>query len=177
MILHYNAAKSQVKDNELVLMDLGAYSNWYVSDITRTYPVNGKFTQRQKDLYNIVLEAQNVVFSEMKAGVSELTINNAVKKYYAKELKKIKLIKIDSDVNKYFYHGIGHNIGLDLHDLKNMDLILQENNVFTVEPGLYIAEEGIGIRIEDNVLVTKSGIEILSNNIIKTVSDIENYMK
>lgn len=177
MILHYNAGKSQVKDQELVLMDLGAFSNWYVSDITRTYPVNGKFTPRQKELYNIVLEAQNVAFGEMKAGVSELTVNNAVKKHYAKELKNMKLIKTESEVSRYFYHNIGHPVGLDLHDLKKPDKILQEGSVFTVEPGLYVAEEGIGIRIEDNVVVTESGIEVLSGNIIKTVADIENYMK
>lgn len=176
MILHYNAGHTRTKDNDLVLLDLGAFSNWYVSDITRTYPVSGKFTQRQKDLYNIVLEAQNVAMSEMRAGVSELAVNNAVKRYYAKELKNMKLIKLDSEVERYFYHGIGHSIGLDLHDLKNPEKLLLENAVFTVEPGLYIAEEGTGIRIEDDVVVTRSGVELLSGDIIKTVADIENYM-
>jgi Xaa-Pro aminopeptidase len=177
MILHYNAAKRQTQENDLVLMDLGAFSNWYVSDITRTYPVSGKFTQRQKDIYNIVLEAQQVAMETMKSGVYEKDVNDTVINYYAKELKKIKLIKLDEDVKKYFYHGVGHNIGLDLHDLKNEKLILQEGNVFTVEPGLYIKEENLGIRIEDNVLVTKDGVVNLSKDIIKEIKDIENYMK
>ncbi|MGI6359053.1 MAG: aminopeptidase P family protein [Bacillota bacterium] len=176
MMLHYNSGQSQVQDGQLVLMDLGAFSNCYVSDITRTYPVNGKFTPRQRDLYNIVLEAQEVAADAMRAGVSELSVNQAVKRYLAKQLHGLGLIRVDSDVNNYFYHSIGHHIGLDLHDLKVPDKTLVENSVYTVEPGLYLAEEGIGIRIEDNVLVTKSGVEFLSAGIIKTVSDIENFM-
>lgn len=177
MMLHYNSGMTQVQDGQLVLMDLGACSNWYVSDITRTYPVNGKFTPRQKDFYNIVLEAQQIAAGAMRDGVSELSVNNTVKKYFAKELRNMNLIRLDSEVGRYFYHSIGHHIGLDLHDLKSPERMLVENNVYTVEPGLYIAEEGIGIRVEDNVVITKSGVRMLSGNIIKSISDIENYMR
>ncbi len=157
-------------------MDLGAMNNWYVSDITRTYPVNGKFTNRQKEIYNIVLEAQNVAMEEIRIGSTEDKVNSAVKKFYAKSLKSINLIKDDADVNKYYFHGSGHSIGLDLHDLRMPRKEIVENSVYTVEPGLYIAEEGLGIRIEDNIVVTKNGLINLSENIIKTINDIENFM-
>ncbi|MDD4781690.1 MAG: Xaa-Pro aminopeptidase [Tissierellia bacterium] len=175
-ILHYNEANYQTKNGDMVLMDLGAMNNWYVSDITRTYPINGKFTNRQKELYNIVLEAQMVAMDEVKIGSTEDIVNEAVKKFYSKALKSIKLIKDDSEVNKYYFHGSGHSIGLDLHDLRMPRKEIVENSVYTVEPGLYIAEEGLGIRIEENVVVTKNGLINLSENIIKTVNDIENYM-
>jgi Xaa-Pro aminopeptidase len=176
VILHYVDLQRKMADDDLILLDLGALSNYYASDITRTYPVNGKFTQRQKDIYNIVLGAQDVTFDAMHVGASEKDVNNRVKAYFAKELKTLKFIKDDSEVDKYYYHSIGHPLGLDVHDYIRRDKTMQENNVYTVEPGLYIKEEGIGIRIEDNVWVTKNGIINLSKDIIKTVSDIENFM-
>lgn len=177
VILHYIDLKQKIQDNSLILLDLGALSNNYASDITRTYPVNGKFTQRQKDIYNIVLEAQEVAMDKMHVGAAESDVNDAVKKYFAKSLKSINLISDDKDVDKYYYHGIGHPVGLDVHDLRRRDKTIQENNVYTVEPGLYIKEEGIGIRIEDNVWVIKNKLINLSSDIIKTVNDIENFMK
>jgi Xaa-Pro aminopeptidase len=177
VILHYIELKQKIEDGNLILLDLGALSNNYASDITRTYPANGKFTQRQKDIYNIVLEAQDVAMDAMHVGASEVEVNDKVKAHFAKGLKSLNIIKDDADVEKYYYHSIGHPLGLDVHDLRRRDKIMQENNVYTVEPGLYIKEEGIGIRIEDDVWVTKGGIINLSKNIIKTVSDIENFMK
>ncbi len=176
VILHYVDLQRQMHAGDMILLDLGALKNNYASDITRTYPVNGKFTQRQKDIYNIVLEAQDVTIDAMHVGASETDVNNKVKAYFAKKLKTLNLIKDDSEVDKYYYHGIGHPLGLDVHDLRRRDKTMQENNVYTVEPGLYIKEEGIGIRIEDDVWVTKNGIINLSKDIIKTVNDIENYM-
>ncbi len=177
VILHYIDLQNKINDGDMVLCDLGALSNMFASDITRTYPVNGKFSARQKDIYNIVLGAQDVTMDMMKPGVLEKDVNDAVIKYFAKELKVIKLIKDDSEVSKYYYHGIGHPLGLDVHDLRCRDKKIAENNVYTVEPGLYIAEEGIGIRIEDDILVTRDGNINLSKDIIKTVNDIENFMK
>ncbi len=177
VILHYTDLQNKINDGDMVLCDLGALSNMYASDITRTYPVNGKFTQRQKDIYNIVLGAQDVVMDTIKPGILEKDVNDAVKKYFAKELKAIKLINDDKDVAKYYYHGVSHPLGLDVHDLGCRDRKVAENNIYTVEPGLYIAEEGIGIRIEDDVLVTKDGNINLSKDIIKTINDIENFMK
>ncbi|MDW5299518.1 MAG: Xaa-Pro aminopeptidase [Sedimentibacter sp.] len=177
VILHYIELQQKIADGTMILLDLGALANNYASDISRTYPANGKFTQRQKDIYNLVLEAQNVAMGEMYVGASEVAVNDAVKAHFAKGLKSLKIIKDDSEVEKYYYHSIGHPLGLDVHDLRRRDKIMQENNVYTVEPGLYIKEEGIGIRIEDDVWVTKNGIVNLSKDIIKTVNDIENFMK
>lgn len=177
VILHYIDLLNKIEDGNLILLDLGALSNNYASDITRTYPANGKFTSRQKDIYNIVLEAQDVAFEKMHVGAFEAEVNDAVKAHFARGLKTLKLIKDDSDVEKYYYHGIGHPLGLDVHDLRRRDKIMQANNVYTVEPGLYIKEEGIGIRIEDDIWVTKDGNINLSKDIIKTVNDIENFMK
>lgn len=177
VILHYIELKQKIQDGNMILLDLGALSNNYASDITRTYPANGKFTQRQKDIYNIVLEAQDVTIDAMHVGASEIEVNDKVKAHFAKGLKSLNIIKDDADVDKYYYHGVGHPLGLDVHDLRRRDRTMQENNVYTVEPGLYIKEEGIGIRIEDDVWVTKGGIINLSKDIIKTVSDIENFMK
>lgn len=177
VILHYVDLKQKIEDGSLILLDLGALSNNYASDITRTYPANGRFTQRQKDIYSVVLEAQDVTMSAMHVGASETAVNDAVKAHFAKGLKTLNIIKDDADVDKYYYHGIGHPLGLDVHDLRRRDKTMQENNVYTVEPGLYIKEEGIGIRIEDDVWVTKNGIINLSKDIIKTVNDIENFMR
>ena len=177
VILHYIDLQDKIEDGDLILLDLGALSNNYASDITRTYPANGKFTQRQKEIYNIVLEAQEVTMDAMRAGALEIDVNNAVKAFYAKSLKAINLIRDESEVERYYYHGVGHPLGLDVHDVARRDRIMQVNNVYTVEPGLYIKEEGIGIRIEDDVWVTKNGIINLSKDIIKTIDDIENFMK
>jgi Xaa-Pro aminopeptidase len=177
VILHYIELNQKIQDGNMILLDLGALSNNYASDITRTYPVNGKFTERQKDIYNLVLEAQEVAIDAMNVGASEITVNDAVKKHFTKGLKAINVIKDDADVDKYYYHSIGHPLGLDVHDLRRRDKTMQENNVYTVEPGLYIKEEGIGIRIEDDVWVTKNGIVNLSKDIIKSINDIENFMK
>ncbi len=177
VILHYIDLNKKIEDGNLILLDLGALSNNYASDITRTYPANGKFTQRQKDIYNLVLGAQDVAMDTMHVDASETLVNDAVKKHFAKGLKALNIIKDESDVDKYYYHSIGHPLGLDVHDLRRRDKTMQENNVYTVEPGLYIKEEGIGIRIEDDVWVTKDKIVNLSKDIIKTTNDIENFMK
>lgn len=177
VILHYVELKQKIEDGSMILLDLGALSNNYASDISRTYPANGKFTQRQKDIYNVVLEAQEVTMDAMHVGASEVAVNDAVKAHFAKGLKALNIIKDNADVDKYYYHSIGHPLGLDVHDLRRRDKTMQENNVYTVEPGLYIKEEGIGIRIEDDVWVTKNGVINLSQDIIRTVNDIENFMK
>ncbi|MCL2007586.1 MAG: Xaa-Pro aminopeptidase [Treponema sp.] len=177
LILHYNAYTYQLQSGDLLLMDLGSWSAWYCSDITRTYPVNGKYTPRQKELYNIVLEGLELVLSEIKAGYTEKMMNEIYHKFLGKALKSIKLIQDEAEAVKYIWHGIGHPIGLDLHDFAVMpERTFLENAVYTVEPALYIPEEGIGIRIEDNVIITKTGVVNLSEGIIKKAEDIENFM-
>ena len=117
VILHYIELNQKIQDGNMILLDLGALSNNYASDITRSYPANGKFTERQKDIYNLVLEAQEVSIDAMHVGASEIAVNDAVKKHFAKGLKAINVIKDDADVDKYYYHSIGHPLGLDVHGL------------------------------------------------------------
>ena len=175
-VLHYHTNNTMINDNELVLFDLGAEYNLYKSDITRTIPANGKFTERQKLIYNIVLNGQKLVFSHIKPGITTKELNQILIDYYKVELKKIGLIEKDEDVFKYYFHGVSHHLGLDTHDVALREKPLTAGCIITVEPGLYILEEGIGIRIEDDALVTEDGVINLSSEIIKEVSDIENYM-
>lgn len=176
-VLHYHQNNTEAKDGDLILFDLGAEYNYYKSDITRTFPINGKFDERQKLVYNIVLKGQELVFNYIKPGVTTRELNNILIQYYAKELKKIGIIENDQDVSKYYFHGVSHHLGLDTHDACIYNIKLVPGCIITVEPGLYIPEWNIGIRIEDDVLVTKFGCENLSPQIIKTVDEIENYMK
>ena len=173
--LHYVANEEVAKNGDLILFDLGASYNMYCSDISRTFPVNGKFTPRQKELYNIVLRGQEYVMQNAKPGITTKELNQILIKFYAIELKKIGLIKEDNEVLKYYYHGVSHHMGLDCHDLCEYTPLVP-NAVITCEPGLYIAEEGIGIRIEDDLLITEDGCINLSEEIIKTVEDIERFI-
>lgn len=176
VILHYVENNKAVEANDLVLIDLGAQYKEYAADITRTYPVSGKFTERQKQLYNIVLKAEETVIKSMKPGMAFTELNDICKGVLTEELLAIGLIEKPEELGKYYYHGVSHHLGLDVHDIGSRDIKLTPGMVFTVEPGLYIAEEGIGIRIEDDVLITESGYEVLSKDIIKSVEDIEAFM-
>lgn len=176
-VLHYSDNNCKTRDNDLILFDVGAQWGYYNGDITRTFPVNGKFTPRQKEIYNIVLEGQRKVIEAIKPGLEFKRLNEILKEHYAVELKKIGLISSDEDVSKYYYHGVSHMLGLETHDVgRHNEGLLEEGMVFTVEPGLYIAEEEIGIRIEDNVVVTSDGCRVLSKDIIRTVDEIESFM-
>lgn len=177
VILHYEENNDDLKDNELVLMDLGAEFDNYCADITRTIPVNGKFTPRQKEIYNIVLKAMEETIAAVKPGLPFSELNKITTRVLTEECKRIGLIKEDSEIGKYYYHGVSHFLGLDTHDVGKRGVDLEPGMVFTVEPGLYIAEENIGIRIEDDILVTEDGYRNLSEDIIKTVEDIEEFMK
>ena len=177
-VLHYVTNDSELKDGDLILFDLGAQYKYYNGDISRTFPTNGKFTERQKEVYNAVLKLNNMVISEMKPGVSFLELNKKAREWIAEECISLGLITNKEDVSKYYYHSIGHSLGMDTHDieLENRDVIFEEGMIYTVEPGIYIEEEGIGIRIEDDILITKDGHEVLTKEMIKTVEEIEAFM-
>lgn len=175
--LHYSANNCLIEKDSLILFDLGAQYKLYNADITRTFPVDGKFTKRQKEIYEIVLRGQELVMSKIKPGLTLIDLNNILRDYYVEELMKIHLIKSKEELNKYYFHGVSHHLGLDTHDASIRNYPLREGAVITVEPGLYIEEEKIGIRIENDVLVTKDGCADLAKDIIKTVEDIENFMK
>jgi Xaa-Pro aminopeptidase len=191
-ILHYNTNRNKLKSGELVLIDSGAEFNYYNGDLTRTVPVNGKFTKEQREIYQIVLDAQYAVIKKIKPGV-KLT---ELKKYSVEQLKKgvqkLGLLKKGFNITKYSLHGVGHHIGLDTHDavankkVGNTDFdTLLVGSIITVEPGLYFPEDAkeipakyrrIGVRIEDDVLVTKQGCEVLSDSLPKEADDIEYLM-
>lgn len=181
-VLHYHANNAEIKDGDLVLTDFGASCNWYASDLSRTFPANGKFTPRQREIYEIVLGAMKKVFEICKPGTNFSDLNKAVRDYYSVELKRIGLIEDDKDIAKYYYHGVSHMLGLEVHDVgagstaTDGELVLVPGMVFTVEPGLYIEEEGIGVRIEDDILITKDGYKNLTEAFPKEIVDIEEYM-
>lgn len=176
-ILHYTSNNSVLNDNELVLFDLGCRTNLYASDITRTFPVNGKFTERQKEVYEEVLNVNKKCIEYIKPGITRKEFNEYATKLLTESCYRLGLIKEDKEVRNYYWHSIGHSLGLDTHDPSLIDEPFKEGLVYTVEPGLYIAEENIGIRIEDDVLVTKDGHENLSKDIIKEIYDIEKFME
>ena len=185
-ILHYIENNSQCKKGDLVLLDVGAeYAN-YSSDMTRTVPVNGKFNNRQKKVYNSVLHVKNQATKLLKPGILWAEHHKEVGKIMTSELLKLGLldkadIQAQTDKNpafkKYFTHGTSHHLGLDTHDYGDINLPVEENNVFTVEPGIYIPKEGFGIRLEDDVVVQKEGDPInLMKNIPIEIDEIEYLM-
>lgn len=177
-ILHYDKNDRKVNDGELILIDAGAQWGWYAGDISRTFPVNGKFTERQKLVYNIVLEGQRRVIEAIRPGVPFSSLNELLKEYYFDALQEIGLAETKEDVAKYYYHGVSHYLGAETHDIgRYIDRSLQPGMVLTVEPGLYIEEWEIGIRIEDDVLVTEEGCEVMTSAMIKTVEEIEAFME
>lgn len=176
-ILHYQENNQIMKDNTLVLCDLGASHEYYCADITRTFPVNGTFTDRQKQIYEIVLEANQRVMEAVKPGITLRDLNNVVITFYEKKLKEIGLLENGKTVSDYYWHGVSHQLGLETHDVCFSNDKLEVGNVFTIEPGLYLEEEAIGVRIEDNVLVTEDGCINLSKDIMKSVEEIENYIQ
>ena len=185
-ILHYVENNQVCKNGELILMDFGAEYGNYCADMTRTIPVNGKFTKRQKDVYNACLAVHNYAKSILKPGISILAYTAKVNLYMEQQLLNLGLIskadiKNQDPANpayrKYFYHGVTHHLGIDVHDIGTKHLPIKEGMLFTVEPGIYIEEEQMGIRIENNIWITKTGHVDLFKNIPITVEEIEHCMK
>lgn len=177
-VLHYVTNDSELKNGDLILFDLGAQYKYYNGDISRTFPISGKFTERQKEVYNAILSVNERVIKEMKPGVSFLELNKKAREWIAEECISLGLITNKEDVSKYYYHSIGHSLGMDTHDieLENRNVIFEAGMIYTVEPGIYIEEEGIGIRIEDDILITEEGNEVLTKEMIKTIEEIEEFM-
>jgi Xaa-Pro aminopeptidase len=184
-ILHYiENYKPNITNKELILMDLGAEYRGYTADITRTIPVSGKFSPEQKQIYELVLLAQEEAMKVCKAGVTGQELTAVTRKVINKGLKDLGIIKTEDEKHQYYPHGCCHHIGLDVHD-KNSRGPLPENSVITIEPGIYIPDNancdkkwwGIAVRIEDDYLVKKDGNEHLSSSAPRTVADIEALMK
>lgn len=175
-VLHYNDNNAEIQEEQLVLCDLGASYGMYNADITRTFPALGKFTNRQRELYEVVLEANEEVIKHAKAGTTLRQLNQIVIQLYQKRLEELGLLENGKTVFDYYYHGVSHMLGLDTHDVSLPDYCLEPGNIITVEPGLYIEEEKIGIRIEDDVLITADEPINLSKQIIKQIDEIEAFM-
>jgi Xaa-Pro aminopeptidase len=165
-VLHYTKNNQVIQDAGLVLIDTGAAWEHYSADVTRTMPVTGQFSEREKELYELVLKASDAAIQKVRVGADN---HNDVH-------LTAKGILDEAGYGEYFIHGTGHFVGLDVHDAGNYELPFKPGVVVTVEPGIYIPEEGIGIRIEDVVLVTKDGPIVLSRHIPRTVEDIESVM-
>ncbi len=171
--LHYSENNTKIEENKLVLLDVGAASSNYSADISRTFPASGKFTDRQKEVYASVLFVQKEIINMVKPGLPMKELNEKTKELISKELIKLGLITDEKDCGKYYMHNVSHFLGLDTHDLGDRTAELKVGNVITVEPGIYIPEEEIGIRIEDDVLVTETGHIVLSESIPKEIEDLE----
>jgi Xaa-Pro aminopeptidase len=184
-VLHYVENNKRCKDGDILLMDFGAeYAN-YASDLTRTVPVNGKFSERQKAVYNSVLHVMREATDMLRPGTMFKEYNTEIGSIMENELVKLGLLdkhalKKQDPKNplfkKYFMHGTSHYLGLDVHDVGSMDWPMQEGMVFTCEPGIYILEEELGIRLENDILVTANGPEDLMKNIPVEIEEIENLM-
>lgn len=176
-ILHYVDLQNKMQDGQLLLLDLGANLTDYRADISRTYPVAGVFNPLQRQIYEIVLAANKAVIDFIRPGLTIAELQAFTIELMAAKLLEADLIKSKDEISKYYYHNVSHHLGLDTHDQSLRELKLEPGHVITVEPGLYFANLGIGIRIEDDVVVTAEGCINLSNDIIKEVKDIEKFMK
>ena len=198
-ILHYNKNNRRMKKNELILIDAGCEYNFYSSDVTRTYPINKNFSKEQQALYEIVLFAQKQAISLCKPGISWNDINNIIINIISQGLKDLKILAGDinniierKQYKNFYMHSPGHWMGLDVHDVgeykneENQCVHFRENMYISIEPGIYVNRcnldvpekwRGIGIRIEDNLLITRYSYKVLSNNIPKEILDIENAMR
>jgi Xaa-Pro aminopeptidase len=176
-VLHYDQLSRKIEDGDIVVLDVGAQYAGYSADITRTLPANGKFTARQREIYDIVLGAQNAAMAALKPGMN-------LCKSGEKSVYKISFDYINSHgadlhgkkLGQYYIHGLGHNIGLDVHDPGSYCKPLEPGMVVTMEPGIYIPEENLGVRIEDDVLITETGYELLSKRLPRDPAEIEKVM-
>jgi Xaa-Pro aminopeptidase len=174
VVLHHGPARKILEDGDLVLIDAGAELDHYCTDITRVFPVSGTFSERQKELYNMVLETQAYVAERARPGM----VLKGDKEYPERSLGMLAQGYLkEKGYDQYFPHGIGHYLGLDVHDLGSYDVPLQPGDIITIEPGVYIPQENIGIRIEDNYLITNDGVVCLSKDIPKTIEEIEQLMR
>lgn len=177
-VLHYDKLSRKIEDGDIVVLDVGAQYSGYSADISRTLPANGRFTPRQREIYSIVLGAQNAALAAVKPGA-----------HFSCKGKKDGLMNIAYDyidshgkdrhgkpLGQYFIHGLGHNIGLNVHDPGEACTPLQPGMVITIEPGIYIPEENLGVRIEDDVLITESGYKLLSERLPRDPDEIEKIM-
>jgi Xaa-Pro aminopeptidase len=175
-VLHYSGLNDPIQDGDVVVIDVGGEYGGYTADITRTLPANGKFTPRQREIYQIVLAAQNAALAAVKPGAQMYggpgSLQQIVTDYFAAHGRD----KQGRSLERYYIHGISHHLGLDVHDPGDRERPLEAGMVITVEPGLYIPEENLGVRIEDDVLVTNDGYQILTARLPRAADEVEKVM-
>jgi Xaa-Pro aminopeptidase len=175
--LHYDKLSRKIEDGDIVVLDVGAQYSGYAADVTRTLPANGKFTARQREIYDIVLGAQNAALAAVRPGADMCRKGkNSVYKIAYDYINSHGKDRYGKPLGQYFIHGLGHNIGLNVHDPGDSCKRLLVGQVVTVEPGIYIPEENLGVRIEDDVLITESGYEMLSAKLPRTAEEVEKTM-
>jgi Xaa-Pro aminopeptidase len=171
--LHYDVNRRQTRDGDLVVMDAGAEWGQYTADVTRTFPVNGKFTARQKAIYDLVLATQQAAFDSTRPGATMARLDGVAREYMRAHSGTLCG---DQTCDAYFIHGLGHWLGMDVHDVGDYSTPLAPGMVLTLEPGIYLPRESLGVRIEDDVLVSATGAEWLSARAPKTTAEIERLM-
>jgi Xaa-Pro aminopeptidase len=175
-VLHYDALDNEIKDGEVVVIDVAGEYGGYDADITRTLPANGKFTARQREIYDIVLGAQNAAIAAAKPGVYMYGGPGSLHAIAAEYINTHGKDKDGKPLGKYFVHGLGHGLGLNVHDPTEFHQPLQAGMVVTIEPGIYIRDENIGVRIEDDVLITADGNRLMTEKLPRNVDEIEKVM-
>lgn len=172
-ILHYDENRRRTRPGELIVMDLGAEYGYYSADVTRTIPVSGRFDPRQRRLYELVLGAQQAAIDAVRPGTDFATLNRIAREYMRRHSGNLCG---GTGCDRYFVHGLSHWLGMNVHDVGSFARRLEPGMVFTIEPGIYLPAEGLGIRIEDDILVTRNGAEVLSSGIPRTVAEVEAAM-
>jgi Xaa-Pro aminopeptidase len=176
-VLHYDGLKRQMEAGDVVVIDVGGECDAYTADITRTLPVSGRFSQRQREIYEIVLGAQKAAIAAVKPGMTlSRTGDNSLYRIAYDYINTHGHDRNGAPLGPYFIHGLGHHIGLQVHDAGDPKRPLEPGMIITIEPGIYIPEENLGVRIEDDVLVTPDGAELLTADLPRTVEDIERAM-
>jgi Xaa-Pro aminopeptidase len=174
--LHYAALQGRLAEGDLVLADVGAAYDEYCTDISRVFPVNGRFSERQAQIYQVAYEANRACMAQVRPGASLRKLYPLCKEVAFEGLKALGLLDDPADIGRYVWHGTTHYVGLDTHDVGTYDDPMAENMVFTIDAGIYVREWGVGLRIEDNVRVTAGGCENLSASIPATIEEIEALM-
>ena len=172
--LHYDKSRGQLQAGDLVVMDMGAEYGYYAADVTRTIPASGHFTSRQLAIYNLVLETQQAAMDSVRPGTTIGRLSQIAREYMKTHSGDLCA---PGTCDRYFIHGLSHWLGMDVHDVGSYATPLAPNMTFTIEPGIYIPEEKLGVRIEDDVLVTPTGYEILSKGVPRQPAEVEKAMK
>jgi Xaa-Pro aminopeptidase len=172
-VLHYDKNRRQTRTGDLIVMDMGAEFGYQTADVTRTIPVSGTFTPRQKAIYELVLGSQQAALDAVKPGVTLVALEGIARRYLTEHQGDLCGTR---GCNYYFIHSLSHWIGMDVHDLGARNVPLAPGMTFTVEPGIYLPDEALGVRIEDDVLVTATGYVLLSKGAPRSVTDVEKVM-